>query len=206
LALYVLPRLTASLAKLAPGVDLRFGPLVEDWPAALRRGDLDLKLGRTTVSDPALESQELSHEVYACVVRHGHAAPARPSLQQWAALRHLQIVPGQPHDSPDPATGAGGLVDGLLAQHGLTRRKVVSVSHFLVAPFVVASSDLVLTAPARLLERFIKPLQLRRIALPFELPSYALRQVWAKRTRDDEAQRWLRAQVASAFEKHGAHR
>lgn len=55
-----------------------------------------------------------------------------------------------------------GIVDEVLAKHGVRRRIAMTVPHFLVAPFVVASSDRVLTAPARSLAPFIKSLQLRR--------------------------------------------
>jgi DNA-binding transcriptional LysR family regulator len=70
------------------------------------------------------------------------------------------------------------------------------VPHFLVAPFVVANSDLLLTAPSRLLSPFVKPLNLRRLEIPVKVPGYKLSQVWAARTRDDDGHRWLRSMVA----------
>ena len=90
-------------------------------------------------------------------------------------------------------------MDALLAKKGLQRRVSMTVSHFLVAPFVVASSDLVLTAPARLLAPFMTSLKLRALELPQKLPGYDLAQVWAARARNDEALRWLRRIIAGAF-------
>jgi DNA-binding transcriptional LysR family regulator len=91
------------------------------------------------------------------------------------------------------------VVDELLAKRGLERRVHMSVPHFAVAPFIVASSDLALTAPTRLLDPFIRLLRLRRLELPIKVPTYHLSQVWARRSGDDAGHQWLRANVARLF-------
>jgi DNA-binding transcriptional LysR family regulator len=194
LELYVLPQLAAIMQKAAPQLQVRACALREDWIVALQRGEIDIKLGRKYPIPQTLESQELSHEEFACVARRGHPAPAKPSMQAYAALDHLVVTPA----ATAPVEPAGP-VDKLLARHGLERRIAMTVSHFLVAPFVVASSDLVLTAPARLVAPFSKSLRLRRLELPVKLAGYKLSQVWAARARDDEAHRWLRATIAGLF-------
>lgn len=190
LELYVLPRLAAVLKKNAPHIDLRVCALPTDWPLALQRGEIDLKLGRKAAVPDTLESQDLSREQFACVVRRSHAAPARPSIQEWAALEHLIVAP-----TATPSSEPSGTIDKVLLKQKLKRRKVISVSHFLVAPFIVAQSDLALTAPARLLDTFVKPLKLRKLKLPFKLDNYTLSQVWATRHSDDDAHRWLRNEI-----------
>jgi DNA-binding transcriptional LysR family regulator len=192
--LYVLPQLAGILQKSAPGIDVRVCALPENWVMALQRGDIDLKLGRKYPVPDVLESQELSHEPMGCVVRRGHAAPRRPSLREYAALDHLVVSP-----TAAPTSEPLGLVETILAKHGLRRRVVLTIPHFLVAPFVVASSDLALTAPVRLLDPFVKLLRLRRITLPFKLAGYKLSQVWAARSRDDAAHRWLRGMIAKTL-------
>ena len=201
LALYVLPKLAALLAEEAPRVELRVTPLTEDWSAMLQRGEIDLKLGRKYPIPSQLEAEDLSHEEFGCVALRAHRVPARPSVRAFAALEHLRIAP-----SGSPSNDLAGAVDRVLAERGLRRHIAMTVPHFLVAPFIVASSDLVLTAPERLLDEFGERLQLRRIQLPFKVPGYTLSQVWSARTRDDEAQRWLRAGVARAFSTKTKHR
>ena len=191
LALYVLPALAATLQRSAPGIDVRVCALPEDWPTALLRGDIHLKLGRRSPVPEPLESQDLSVEPFGCVVRHGHPVRSRPTLAGYAALDHLLIAPTASVDV-EPT----GIVDAALARRGLTRRIAMSVPHFLVAPFIVAQSNLVLTAPERLLTPFVDSLRLRRLTLPLKLASYRLSQVWAGHSRDDEGHRWLRATVA----------
>jgi DNA-binding transcriptional LysR family regulator len=194
LELYVLPQLAATLQKTAPGVNVRICALPPDWIVALQRGVIDLKLGRKYAVPGVLNSQDLSQEQFACVVRRRHPARPRPSRQEYAALDHILVAPTAPL-----AAEPDGLVDALLAKQGLRRRVVMTVPHFLVAPFVVANSDLVLTAPARLLAPFIKLLDLRRLELPMKVGSYKLSQVWAARNRDDEAHRWLRGAIAQTL-------
>lgn len=192
--LYVLPRLAALLSKSAPGIDLQVCALPENWVAALQRGDIDLKLGRKYPVPETLVSQDLSRETFGCVVRRGHPAPAKPSLKQYAELDHVLVAP-----TAAPGAEAKGYIDGVLAKHRLRRRVVVTVPHFLVAPFIVESSDLALTAPVRLLEPFAKLLRLRRIEVPLRLSGYELSQVWAARSTEDEGHRWLRGVIAHAF-------
>jgi DNA-binding transcriptional LysR family regulator len=192
--LYVLPHLAATLQKSAPGIEVRVCALPENWVMALQRGDIDLKLGRKYPVPDALESQELSQEQFACAVRRGHPVRPKPSLREYAGLDHLLITPTAP-----PTAEPSGYIDDLLAKQGLRRRIVLTVPHFLVAPFIVANSDLVLTAPVRLLDPFVKLLRLRRLELPLKLAGYKLSQVWAARSRDDEAHRWLRSTIAQAL-------
>ncbi len=192
--LYVLPSLAATLQKIAPGIDVSVVAPPPDWPMALQRGDIDLKLGRRYPVAGPLESQVLSREHYGCVVRGGHPAPGRLTLKQYAQLDHLLVAP-----TAGPTTEPLGYVDAVLEKHGLRRRIVMTVPHFLVAPFIVASSDFVLTAPLRLLDAFAKRLRLRRVELPVKLSGYELSQVWAARSTRDDAHQWLRGAVQSAF-------
>lgn len=192
--LYVLPYLADVLQKTAPGIEVRVCALPEDWAMALQRGDIDLTIGRKCPVPGRLESQELSQEQCACVVRGGHPMGPKPTLREYAARDHLLIAP-----MAQPTAEPSGYVDAALADQGLRRRIALTVPHFLVAPFIVVNSDLVLTAPTRLLEPFAKLLRLRRVDLPFILTGYKLSQVWAARSGDDAAHRWLRSTIAQAL-------
>jgi len=198
LELYVLPRLAGILGARAPGIDVRVSALAGDWVGALQRGEIDLKLGRSYALPKALESEDLGDDAFACVVRRGHPARARPTLRAWAGFDHLVIAP-----TAAPGQEPSGAIDAALAERGLRRRVAMTVPHFLVAPFVVARSDLVLTAPARLVAPFLRSLALRRIALPLPLAGYRLGQVWAARSGRDPGHRWLRATIVTCFAPRG---
>jgi len=194
LELYVLPRLAEIIQKTAPQVDIRVSALPENWVKSLQQGDFDLKLGRNNEKAPGLESQDLAREHFGCVVRAGHAARSKPTLREYVGLEHLMVAP-----TASPATEPTGVVDAALAKQGVRRHVRMTVPHFLVAPFVVQSSDLALTAPARLLEPFEKTLRLRRLELPVTLPRYTLSQIWPARSTDDAGHQWLRKTIAGLF-------
>jgi len=189
LGLYILPRLMPLLAKEAPGVDIRVRQLDTDWMVPLQNGDFDLKLGRKYRVPDRLHSQDLFEEQFACVVAEHHpAAKSRKlGIRQYSELRHVAVS-----TTIEPALT---FADVVLARHGLGRRVVLTVPHFLVAPFVVASSDLALTASERLLAPFVRHLRLELLRLPMKLESYKLTQVWAQRSQDDQGHAWLRGMI-----------
>jgi len=191
---YLLPRLMPALSREAPHVRLRMHHLPEDWMRALSEGQADLKLGREYAIPDRFHSEQLYEERFTCVVRHGHPFRSqRPTLQEFAELRHVAVVPGS------VAGGASrGFVDDILAERGLQRHVALTVSHFLVAPHVVAASDLALTASERLIAPFLRSLRLRTLKLPMPIETYRLTQVWARRSHAEASHRWLRGMIARA--------
>src|SRR5262249_4250718 len=102
----------------APGITLQFLPSQRDEATALRDGTVDIAIGVYDYSPYSdlpseLRIQQLFEDRFVCLVRAGHPSVKRKlSLRQFAALRHIQIVPrGEP----------GGYVDDLLAERGLRR-------------------------------------------------------------------------------------
>lgn len=190
LELLLLPGLARALASEAPGVELRCRNLPADWPELLRRGELDLKLGRGAEVPPGCRSALLARERLVCVMRRGHpAARRRLTAAGYAGLDHLVVAPlAEEH----------GFVDRVLAAAGLQRRIVMTVPHFLVAPFIVAGSDLVLTIAGRVAETTAARLSLVVRPCPVISEGYTLTMLWADRHEDDEGHRWLRRAVVRA--------
>ncbi|MFL5305803.1 MAG: LysR family transcriptional regulator [Polyangia bacterium] len=194
LELYLLPAVMKLLARQAPGISVRVEHLGARWEQALQTGGVDLKLGRKYKIGAGLRSQTLFEERLICAVARGHASARRPmTVAQYAALRHLLITPTAEQDQPLATP-----IDAHLARHGYRRRIALSVPHFAVAPFIVAGSDLALTASERLLRPFAENLGLQLLPLPFARPAYRLTQVWAERQHVDPGHRWFRGVVARA--------
>jgi DNA-binding transcriptional LysR family regulator len=191
---YLLPKLVPMLAREAPRVRLDVHHLPSDWMRSLSNGDVDLKLGRKYEIPAAFHSEDLFEERFTCVVRRKHPfRGARPTLEQFSRLSHLAIVPSGVAGKDAPA-----FIDDALAAHGIQRRVLLTVSHFLVAPYVVAASDLALTVSERVITPFLRPLGLRILRLPAEVATYRLTQVWAERSERDPGHAWLRQTVARA--------
>jgi DNA-binding transcriptional LysR family regulator len=187
--LVVLPPLLERLAREAPRIDLRVHAVPEDWSTPLEEGVYDLVLVPNAGDTPAgIVRQKLFDETFVCVLRKGHPAARRGlDLQTFVELPHVLIA---------PSGRLGGIVDEALAQRSLTRRIALTVPHFLVAPLVIASSDLLLTLAERVARTFAKmaPLEIRQP--PLAVRGFAMYQSWHERRRGDPAHAWLRNLVA----------
>lgn len=191
-AVALLPALLPRLRSQAPGVDLDVAPPEGEPEARLIERRTELFIGGVVHDVPGLFRQALFEEELVCVVRHDH--PAREDLQvieRYAALDHLMISPR--------GTSREGVVDRALAAHDLRRRVVLRLPQFLVAPLVVASTDLVATIPRRVAEALAHDGRLAIVAPPLPLAKFTVHQVWHERHHHDHGHRWLRQQVAEAM-------
>lgn len=182
----LVPGLCARLAAEAPGIDLLVHPTTEDLHGLVARGEIDLALGpiRFTGLPASLQETALFEERFVCIVREGHPlARGRLTLERFAEARHAMIA---------PRGTAGGVVDDLLARQGLTRRVAARLPHFLVAPHVVASTDLILTLPERIARLYETELPIVILSPPIEIPGFTVNMVWHERTQADPAQVWIR--------------
>ncbi len=187
-ALVLLPRLTARLEREAPNVTI----VARNTAHAigfgmLESGDVELIAGNFPSPPPHLREELLYLETFACAVRSGH--PALRSLSdpaRYLKLRHLQVsTRGNPH----------GYVDDILIKGGRARQISLTVSQFLMAPMLIATSDLVATEPHRLFDPYIDPFQLRLFKPPFAIPPFRVVQAWHGRNDTDAGHLWLRQRV-----------
>lgn len=187
----LLPPLTLLVSKEAPGIDFVVRPLArvrEDW--LLETGEVDLALGAEFRDVPGLRTMKLYREKFACVARGGHPEiKGRITLQQYVRLSHVLI---SPHGEGTSA------VDQALERLGRARRVAIRVPSFLAAPLIVARSDLILTAPRRLLETFAVVYPLQVLDPPVRLGTFDEVAAWHERFELDPAHQWLRGVVTRA--------
>lgn len=152
----------------------------------LASGEIDLVLGTRHSLPDAVKTRALYEENFLCLLRRGHRLAGRPlDLDAFCQLDHVMVSPS--------GGGFTGVVDEALAQLGRRRRVVASLTSFLVAPALVARSDLVCTVPARVAHALADTVTLA--APPCELASFSVHMGWHARTDTDPAQKWLRQQV-----------
>lgn len=190
-SLVVLPPLIARLRAEAPSCDLIVRQLRnEAIERQLAEDEVDLAMGVLYDAEPPWMIQKrLFEERFVCVARADHPIVRGPiSLDQFVALDHALIA---------PRGKRGGVVDRALARLGKKRRVVVTVPHFLVAPILVAQSDLVLTLPERVARSFAGMLTLRIVEPPMELERFVVSAYWHERQSNDPAHAWLRGIVAA---------
>jgi len=192
----VLPSLLQRLGASAPGVDLVIGPAEASLEDDLETGEVDVAVvpflagGVTDApSRSGLLRKVLFKDSFSVFARKGHPALRKGAmpLKAFVAASHLLV---------SPAGQGKGLVDMQLEPMGLSRRIALRIRHFHTAPPVLASSDLILTAPTSL-RLITDPDQVVCMPPPFDVPNHSLALVWHERFSDDPAQRWFREQVAA---------
>lgn len=185
--LLLIPELIATLSRQAPQIDMWFESPGDNQFERLAQGTVDALIGvapRRADDRTSLRYQSLFTDSFVSIVRKGHPLLKGPvTAHTFAAQKHAFVAPGG---------RPGGVVDTALAEHGLHRRVALGVPHFLVAPHVVAKSDLVLTIGRRLAEMFVRIISVEMIEPPIQLPSFELGLYWHARNENDLAHRYLR--------------
>ena len=190
-AFVLLPSLLARLSVKAPHIDLRVCGMFarEEAIALLDSGEANLALGVPIETSGRILVRPLLREGFACVARRGHPAFAEgASLEAFVAAPHLLVA---------PEGDRTGLVDRELSKLGLKRRVLLSLPQFLVAPFVIAETNLVATLASRVARRFAETgVGIAVHEPPITLPTWPLAMMWHRRTDTHAATAWLREVVA----------
>jgi len=188
----LLPGLISRLAEEAPGIDLVVRAIEGGAEDELRRGEVDLAFGllQDGAEANALRWVRLLDDDFVCMMREGHPlAQGQLDVARFVSARHALIAPrGRP----------GGPVDEALAELGLTRRVALLVPHFLVAPHVVARTDLLLTIARRIAVTFAEMLPLAIVESPLALPTFTVGMQWGERNDADPGHAWLRQRLVEA--------
>lgn len=183
----LLPELVARVRGAAPRVSIEVHGFEADAPmSALLRGEIQLALGSLIHAPPGVHTRALFQDGFVCVVRRAHPKVRRNlDLDTFVALDHVLVS--------SPGYGPG-VVDHALAALGLHRNIAVRLPHFLVAPAVVAASDLIVTLPERISRRIALD-TLKLVPSPLELGQFEVVAAWSAAAETDAANAWLRGMV-----------
>lgn len=184
----LLPRLLEILRKEAPRASL----VVKSTGHAqglqlLEEGGAELIAGNFPPPPSHMEEQALYKDGFVCAARADHPAFRKAlTMKRYLSLEHIQVsTRGEPR----------GYIDETLKEYGAERKVTVTVGHFLVAPLVLRTTDLVATEPRRLLAPLAKRLGLALKTPPFVIPPFSVTQIWHSRHTADASHAWLREVV-----------
>ncbi len=199
-AFMLLPGLLAQWEQQAPHVRLRvLQSSHRDALDDLASGRAHCVLGfsdETSAAPAGVESLEGFRDDYVVMARPGHARiGATLSLEQYLAERHAAVLPWN---------DAQGVIDTALAQQGLQRDVAVQLPSMVVAPFIVAQTQYLLTLPRRAAQALARVLPLVLFPAPFRTPPYSIQVLFHARHADTPAQRWLRQQMLQVLQTPGA--
>src|SRR5260370_29842510 len=139
-----------------------------------------------------VRGRQLFHDRFVCIARRGHPLAKKKTLTMSAFTEAA-------HALVAPWGTEGGLVDDALARLGLKRKVAIAVPHFLVAPPIVASSDLLLTMAEPVAAVVARPLDLAVLSPPPELELNGFTNSLHRhgRTHEDPARPWRRDLILS---------
>lgn len=191
---YFLPPLLAMLDRSAPGVRIDIANVpVESVSAAMRAGEVDLALGYVPGLDAGCVSERLFVDEHVCVVRAGHPLRKRkPGREDLASLRYIYA-----------STNATGhrMVQQWLEELNFKREIVLRLPHFVVAPEIVAHTDLAVIFPRSIAERFNRNHAFRILPLPFALPPIEIQLHSHTQFTADPGIAWLRDAICEMFQQ-----
>ena len=159
----------------------------------LDTGDVDVLCGVFVEDILWHSSQKLFTEEYALVCRQNHSTIKKQiSLQDYVEAKHLLV---------SIAEDRIGRIDYWLKEHNLTRQIALSVPHFLVAPFILAQTDLVATLAKRVAKHFAQTQSLKIFPLPIPSNGFTVVMRWHKSNQNKKDQVWLRSLLLNISKK-----
>lgn len=199
--LVMVPELLSVARGIAPGV--RFETVDVSVAEARQRmlhGQIDVALGSWEAMGPSFYQQRLFDETF--VVLMSKASPLgtreRIELDDYLAAEHIAYRPQGTTDSQLQQTlDRAGALD--------RRRVVLTAAHSLGLTSIVATSGLLLTAPARLAKAMVASrADLHSVDAPFEVRPFEIRQQWHERFHQDSGNRWLRELIFGLFHERSS--
>jgi DNA-binding transcriptional LysR family regulator len=189
--LYFMPLLIQHFAKLAPHVSLRTvraGNI--NLKEELEVGRIDLALGAFEKISSSLYQRRLFRQPFVLMYRRGHALEGERviSTKRLLQAQHLIVACTEsPYDRINQIIDAAGMT----AQF--------RVPHFTAVPYIISTTDLVVTVPQKLAESAALPFGLAYAPSPQKLPMLQTNMFWHRRFNQDEASLWLRETMVRVF-------
>ncbi|QJE02227.1 LysR family transcriptional regulator [Massilia forsythiae] len=157
----------------------------------METGRVDLAIGAFEDMSEALFQRQLFRQGFVSMFRAGHPlGSGAVDLARFTAATHLIVDAAQsPYDR----------INTLLEKAGVLVRTRFRVPHFTAVPYIVATSDLVVTVPHKLAESAAAPFGLKWIEPPLPLPTLQTNVFWHRRFNHDPGIAWLRELIVDVF-------
>jgi DNA-binding transcriptional LysR family regulator len=159
---------------------------------ALEDGTVDLAMGYfPDLKRHNFFQKRLFSHGFTCLLRADHPLRSEKlSLAQFLELGHAVVK----------AEGRSQEVfERYLEQKNIRRRVVLSTPHFMSIPFIIATTDLLVTVPLAVGASFAAFANVRLVQPPLKIPTFDLKQHWHRKFHDDARHKWLRGMVAELF-------
>jgi len=189
-----LPELIKHLRENSPQVKIESHTLPpRNLADALEMGTIDMALGPLPdLTGADLRQQLIFERGFLCLVSSEHPRITKNRLTLNAFLKEPHLVVASPGRTVE-------VFERFLEERKLSRRVVLSVPHMLCVPFIIASSDLIVTVPQSVGIVFRNFPGLRVIDPPIETPRIRVALYWSARFGKDPGNAWLRSVITDLF-------
>jgi len=177
----ILPNLLEHLREVAPNIGVEcYQVNRNDVERELAAGTLDFALDGPLIAGSQMCTKPLLRQRYACAVRKEHPVVGGSlTLDQYLELDHVVVSSRRKGVSYE---------DAALNRLGRQRKIRTRVQHYQVAPLVVERTDMALTMPMSMAQKY----DLQVLELPFSLPPLDWNLFWHKSADHDQANIWMR--------------
>lgn len=189
--IHFMPRLMEICAQRAPGVRIDSvrsgGPELQ---RELEAGRIDLAVGAFDDLGGDVVQRMLFRQGYVTLFRQGHPqAHEGMGLKAFRAQKHLAVSRAAPYGQVNQALEAAGIA---LQSH-------FSVPHFSAVPYIVSTTDLLATVPAKLAASAAPRFGLGMLAPPLRVPPLQTNLYWQRRFQRDGGSQWLRGLIVDLY-------
>jgi DNA-binding transcriptional LysR family regulator len=140
---------------------------------------------------PGFYQQKLFEDEFVVILRKNHPRiKSRLSIAQYAREAHVRIAM---HGE------LRGEFDRYLEKMDINRNIVAGLSSFTSPAWILCETDLLLTAPRKLAEKYAEYLPIKILPAPMEIKNVTIMQVWHSRTQKDPFQKWMREEMRKLF-------
>jgi DNA-binding transcriptional LysR family regulator len=190
--IYFMPRLMELCGMHAPAIRIStVRASTVDLKMEMEAGKIDLAIGAFADVPRGLFQRRLFRQNYVTMFRKGHAfAHSKPKLDEFLRAGHLIV---SSRESPYDA------INEKLEKAGVSAAARFRVPHFTAVPYIVSTTDLVVTVPEKLAKSATAPFGLHYIRPPLRLPTLQTNIFWHRRFAQDEGNQWLRGFIAEHF-------
>lgn len=190
--IYFMPTLIEKCRDLAPNVrisSIRISAV--NWREGIETGHIDLAVGAFTDIPGSLFQRRLFSQKYVVMFRQQHSFAGRAiGLEEFLQARHLIVTSREsPYD----------VINERLEKAGVSGAAQFRVPHFTSVPYIVSTTDMVVTVPEKLAHRAAGAFGLDYGRPPLRLPTLHTGIFWHRRFNKDSGNQWLRAFIADSF-------
>ena len=193
---YFLPGLMTELQRLGASITLRTAllspPVLKE---GLASGEVDFAVGIFPDLDGPDHFQQVFYESrFVCVCRSGNPF-VKGHLTQRRFIDAPQVAVSAPARSQQ-------ILEEVLQRLAIQQTILLRVQNFLALIEIVSKTDLIAVVPIEAAETLQKIGRLKVYPLPFEVPSFAVKQYWHRRYNNDPGNCWLRELLYRLFQRN----